>query len=725
MFDEIRASEEALGVLINITDEAIFLLDEHGDIVSANDRAMESFHLEREGLSGTPITSIFYSLLYAPMPEGQFPMGLDGLSATLLARFSEDTYVTVEAHCRSFEAERQTYYLLAARNIDTLRESMVERSRLMDELTRSNKRLSGLLAIISSTLGNPEVDYLNRKILSKLADFIDADGAILYFVEGNGYRIRGVAEGTPSLAVGTYFVPKGHGVAGMVEHSRASVSVQFVNPLEGEVSEHPIAIDLGSKQRIQVDTRLNTAFGTVLGVPVFNHDSVIAIIEVGWLERRSVDKADISLLETAAEYLAVEFISAASTIAHMRMEELDQTLVEVREILDAAETIDGSTIRLINAVIRKTLPFEFLPVTIDPDTHVATIEHVTSEGTNHIPIPEEHMELITAPDSVIVIEKGSDHSRWLEEVTDLSHGVLVDLGEIDGEKTAFFVLRPSSSVPYDTEELDFIERLVDVTYERVRVNEELAQESYISQALQLGMRNDLPEVPGLTTASLYSSATRQAYIGGDFYDIFELPGDRVCVLLGDISGKGVQAASMASLVKTAVAAYAWTSATPAEVATSLDELFRNFSRVEAFVTLFISMIDLSTGIGMYCSAGHPPALLYHESVDEEGVMLGELELLTVQSPIVGAFEGMKYVNGSFTFSRDDILFLYTDGASEARGQNGGFLGEEGLREVFLSVVDEPFEDIPTNVLETIEEYSGGSLDDDVAMLAVRFDRPEE
>ena len=99
----------------------------------------------------------------------------------------------------------------------------------------------------------------------------------------------------------------------------------------------------------------------------------------------------------------------------------------------------------------------------------------------------------------------------------------------------------------------------------------------------------------------------------------------------------------------------------------------------------------------------------------------ELELLTVQSPIVGAFEGLEYVNGAFEFERGDMLYLYTDGTTEARSPSGDFFGEDMLRETLLRVCRAGVEHVPQGVLDAVEEFAGGDLHDDIAMVAVRFD----
>ena len=190
------------------------------------------------------------------------------------------------------------------------------------------------------------------------------------------------------------------------------------------------------------------------------------------------------------------------------------------------------------------------------------------------------------------------------------------------------------------------------------------------------------------------------------------------MILGDVSGKGVEAASMSALVKTALTAYAWEGASPARMARSLNRMLMSFSRVETFVTMFIAKLDLRHGRATYCSAGHPPTMLVKAN-EADGV---EAELLSVQSGVVGAFSSMVYENGTFSFNPGDILFMYTDGAIEARDAAGEFFGEARLREVLLRAAAEGVEGLCAQVLDELDAFTGSALDDDIALVALRFDR---
>ena len=133
-------------------------------------------------------------------------------------------------------------------------------------------------------------------------------------------------------------------------------------------------------------------------------------------------------------------------------------------------------------------------------------------------------------------------------------------------------------------------------------------------------------------------------------------------------------------------------------------------------TYVTGIIDLTEETIRYCSAGHPPALLISPGADE-------ISTLDVQSGVVGAFHDISYVDGVARLERGDVLLLYTDGTTEARDASGAFFGDEGLRDMVMreSAGEKPFDGFVERLLGALDAFTGHNLEDDVAMVAVRFD----
>lgn len=316
--------------------------------------------------------------------------------------------------------------------------------------------------------------------------------------------------------------------------------------------------------------------------------------------------------------------------------------------------------------------------------------------------------------AVVPIPHASKLAQWLAQHDASSNGVIFDLGAVLGVRRVALLLRPANQEPIDDAELDFLRRVAIDVNTVAQEREQRSKDTHISQALQSGMRNDLQQVDGITAKGLYSSATAAALVGGDFYDLIALPNRRACVILGDVSGKGVEAASVSAAVKTALGAYAWEGQTPARMVRLLNDFLLGFSRLETFATLFVGMIDLAHGTLTYCSAGHPPAIFLHSDTHE-------IQTLDEQSGVVGAFKGMTYHDGHVNIKTGDGLLLYTDGVTEARNPEGAFFGETGLQETVMAEGKHGVEELPARILGRLDEFTERSLEDDVAMVSLRFD----
>ncbi len=161
---------------------------------------------------------------------------------------------------------------------------------------------------------------------------------------------------------------------------------------------------------------------------------------------------------------------------------------------------------------------------------------------------------------------------------------------------------------------------------------ELEKQREIAGVLQKALL-DLPQrAPGVEFGHLYHSATQQAQVGGDFYDVFDAKGGRIAVLIGDVSGHGVEAARSATLVKDIVHAFAHQFRRPYLVLREINRLLVE-KNLPGFVTAFLGFLDPANGALVYSSAGHPPPLLSAE---------GQVEPLNSAGMPLGVFADTHY-----------------------------------------------------------------------------------
>ncbi|MBE0447048.1 MAG: SpoIIE family protein phosphatase, partial [Actinobacteria bacterium] len=215
----------------------------------------------------------------------------------------------------------------------------------------------------------------------------------------------------------------------------------------------------------------------------------------------------------------------------------------------------------------------------------------------------------------------------------------------------------SDAVPFTEAQIDFANKLspaVSLALENARL---YAAQRNIADTLQEALLIVPQRILGIEFGHLYHSATEATKVGGDFYDLFELEHGKVGITLGDVSGKGLEAATLTSVVRNTIRAYAMEGYSPSEIMSKANDTVRMVSGQASFITVFFAVLDTDTGKLTYCSAGHPPAIVQRVS----GV-----ELLKEHSPIIGAFAGVSYTETRADLQKGDILVLYTDGVTEAR-----------------------------------------------------------
>jgi PAS domain S-box-containing protein len=259
-------------------------------------------------------------------------------------------------------------------------------------------------------------------------------------------------------------------------------------------------------------------------------------------------------------------------------------------------------------------------------------------------------------------------------------------------------------------EFDFAARLmpmVTVALDNARLFE---REHRIASTLQQAVIASPKEIEGIESACLYRPASRSADVGGDFYDVFELPDRRVAVVIGDISGKGLAAAQLTSLVRNGVRAYALENPRPAWILDRVNRLLCHSVELGKFATVALAILDLDNDRLAYAVGGHPPAVIS----DSSGVRL----LDAVHSPIVGGFAAAEFEQAEIEFHVGDRLLLYTDGLTESR-RRGELFGTERLTAAVAGLRDKPVAAAPRILLEIALQYADGVLSDDTAIICVR------
>ena len=313
---------------------------------------------------------------------------------------------------------------------------------------------------------------------------------------------------------------------------------------------------------------------------------------------------------------------------------------------------------------------------------------------------------------VLVIEDAREDPR-VNESTIARYGTTAVLalpisyqGRILGSLQFLYTSGPHR---FSAAELDFAQKLAVSTalaLENARLFE--VQRNIATQLQQTIL--EMPSgIPHLRFSHLYHSATEEALVGGDFYDAFELEDGSIALLIGDVSGHGVNASRVATMVKASLAAFAHSHTDPDEVLALVNQLLLRQS-VPGFTSLLFALFYPETGTLSYCSAGHPNLLV--------GRARGVGLLGGANHTPLGVFADWSCASESVTLEPGDTLLFYTDGLTEAR-RRGELFGEDRLLAAFKAKLGLPLEELPQALLDEALAFTGGKLQDDVAILAVR------
>ncbi len=593
--------------------------------------------------------------------------------------------------------------------------SREEHQRVVDELQRANRRLSGTLGIVLGTLDSADVGTLFSRVLEMLTETVEATGTVVYLAEQDGFHLRGASSGLDNVHVVRY-IPFDRTLEALTVRAGGSLRIQVSPPSRDELRQGHLRTrevrDEATGEVHRVETEFLPPFTSFYAVPVLFGGHVVALLAVGWTRAHPLAADDAELFDAVARYLSVQLVGAFSALRMQREAQLKDAATRIRERMLEWRELDAKVLLDAFGMVAAELGCVAAPILEVDDTAVVT----NLPTLNTVPLPANLMagNVVMGEVVVVPITATSALSTWLLSLGEPAGGAYLDAGVLAPGRCACLFLRDVDEEPLDDLELTFLDDFGHDLLSIARGDETRSQDKAISQALQTGMKNELQQVPGITAQAVYSSATAAAFVGGDFYDLIRLPDQRACVIMGDVSGKGVEAASVSAAVKTALGAYAWEGLKPAHMVKLLNDFLLGFSRIETFATLFVGIVDLRRRTLTYCSAGHPPALLLRART-------GELESLGVQSGVVGAFPNMRYHDGRVRLESKDVLVLYTDGTTEARSPEGGFFGEDGLRDAVLGTIGEGYEGFVDRLLDTLDGFTGRNLADDVAMVSLRFD----
>ena len=258
---------------------------------------------------------------------------------------------------------------------------------------------------------------------------------------------------------------------------------------------------------------------------------------------------------------------------------------------------------------------------------------------------------------------------------------------------------------------EYEENLTKITAEKQRISTELSLATRIQADM---LPNIYPAFPERPEFDVYATMDPAKEVGGDFYDFFLVDDDHLCLVIADVSGKGVPAALFMMASKIIIASQAKTGKSPEQILTDTNAAICSNNREEMFVTVWLGILELSTGKLTAANAGHEYPALRHAD--------GRFELVKDKHGLViGGMEGARYRQYELTMDPGSKLFLYTDGVPEAADADRNLFGVERM----LAALNEDTGASVENTLQLVRSAVDNFVKDaeqfdDLTMLCVEY-----
>jgi phosphoserine phosphatase RsbU/P len=242
------------------------------------------------------------------------------------------------------------------------------------------------------------------------------------------------------------------------------------------------------------------------------------------------------------------------------------------------------------------------------------------------------------------------------------------------------------------------------------VRERLETEVKLARQIQRAfIPQVLPQFEGWQLAGRWETARQ---VGGDFYDVIELPGHKIGIFIGDVADKGMPAALFMALTRTLVRAAVVQTTSPAEAMRQVNDLLIPDTGLGMFVTAVYGVVDLTSHQFTYANVGHNPPLWIRRD--------GPIERLTRTGIALGIIEGEKITERTIQLGEGDTVLLYTDGITEAFAPSGDMFGESALLEVVEATRAADASDLLDAIETRVKNFMESQpLSDDMTMLALK------
>ena len=332
------------------------------------------------------------------------------------------------------------------------------------------------------------------------------------------------------------------------------------------------------------------------------------------------------------------------------------------------------------------------------------------------------MLLLTAAAAAVAIFLGKRITKPLNTITER-------IAELKGEDLEFKMedtyrtgdeieVLAESFADLSHRALDYVEQVKTATAEKERISTELHMAKRIQESM---LPHLFPPFPDRKEFDLYATMNPARDVGGDFYDFFLVDPDHLCLVMADVSGKGIPAALFMMISKTILQNCAMLGKSAGTVLEKTNEALCSNNQTEMFVTVWIGILEISTGRLTCSNAGHEYPVMYTKDGGGEFALVKDRHGF-----VVGGMECTKYKEYELQMKPGDKLFVYTDGVPEATDCRGKMFTTEQMVETLNTVKNGSPEEVLETVQGAVSKFVGEAEQfDDLTMLCLEYKGPDE
>jgi phosphoserine phosphatase RsbU/P len=335
-------------------------------------------------------------------------------------------------------------------------------------------------------------------------------------------------------------------------------------------------------------------------------------------------------------------------------------------------------------------------------------------------LSQESVDLLLRQEKIATIDEISDDSEIKEELSHIKAELISPMFVQGDQKGVIIVGKKLQNSRFNRADKMFIQSLSGtamISLENERLFREEVEKKKMESEMDLALeiqKNLLPSsVPEIEGIDLYGMSLPSRHVGGDYFDYIKLSDTRVLIAIADVSGKGMPASLLMANVQATLRVLAPLELPLVDMIRKINGIIYHNTSPDKFVTFFYGIFDTETNEFHYVNAGHNPPYLLRNS--------GEIEMLTKGGIILGIDEfEFPYESGSVSINTNDLLYLFTDGISEAMDADHNEFGEDKIVEIIRNNNQISCKELCSLILSEVRKFTGDTPQyDDITMVAMK------